>query len=876
MYNQFLVFLIYKFKVVIMNKKFLSAVLFGALMVTSTGTFVSCKDYDDDIDQINNKLSGVEATIADLQKKIGDGAYVKSITQAADGFTVTMSDGSSTTITGIKGDAGQDGKDGAEWTIVDGYWACNGEKTDVKAVGTDGKDGQKEVEKRADGWYLWNGTDYEKVTVDAPATAGVPYYQIDPKDENYAIMYIYDATGKNEQAIRLPLNEGLVQLYVRNYISALDINFAKAKSDIKWDGKKAAPKKGEYIITQSFDSLMVQVNPTNYDLASIKELSLMTSQNVKVPVTLSAPVAFKGILSEATSRAVSEGGLYKIAVTPDAITEENVKLYGNTNSYAKPYVSLVANDKVRSTYETAFSLNEVKTSQTLKFGIYDENGSFINGSFTGNIKTKAEEPLTIVTDVPKYLYDAYLTVADDYKADSIRYGLVTDKTMTIQSNEKAQGYIKFIVHYMDTYGTVYPTEAQIKAENEPYVWVWFGEEYEDETISSIASTSHTAIAYDAKNPDAQSMLVDFSKYFEGMSASDRILWNSDNGANFSWRNNSVVNVKWTYTDRNGRTQEKIVSDLIEYYQMADKDGKLLGKFNINYYNFTAEDKAKFAKLFVKFKQNYGSQLFEFGNGQLVFSINITDNDKKVNQTIEIPFEIKNPTADEQKKHYSFNSHYYSNGVFSVIDATEVDMNQMITADADCGMDFSDMKVAEDSKGYINISNSSIVNLTSEGKKGTAYSVEGIVLKYLNRPIELDAVKVKFVTSKEFSITAANAPSFQSGKVESKTILYKKEATDKDKKESFYKVVDALGEFVDVANVQSIKIVEFVSPKNGEGQDLLNTPTIATDGSYTMTVKSTGAKATVDSTVTIKVQAEVNGKTYDGEVTVTIKKFPTAE
>ena len=26
-----------------MNKKFLSAILFGALMVTSTGTFVSCR-----------------------------------------------------------------------------------------------------------------------------------------------------------------------------------------------------------------------------------------------------------------------------------------------------------------------------------------------------------------------------------------------------------------------------------------------------------------------------------------------------------------------------------------------------------------------------------------------------------------------------------------------------------------------------------------------------------------------------------------------------------------------------------------------------------------------------------------------------------------
>ena len=39
-----------------MNKKFLSAILFGALMVYSTGTFVSCKDYDDEIDEINATL----------------------------------------------------------------------------------------------------------------------------------------------------------------------------------------------------------------------------------------------------------------------------------------------------------------------------------------------------------------------------------------------------------------------------------------------------------------------------------------------------------------------------------------------------------------------------------------------------------------------------------------------------------------------------------------------------------------------------------------------------------------------------------------------------------------------------------------------------
>ncbi len=61
-----------------MNKKFLSAVLFGALMVTSTGTFVSCKDYDDDITELrglidqqktdlSSKVTAVETSISSLQ-----------------------------------------------------------------------------------------------------------------------------------------------------------------------------------------------------------------------------------------------------------------------------------------------------------------------------------------------------------------------------------------------------------------------------------------------------------------------------------------------------------------------------------------------------------------------------------------------------------------------------------------------------------------------------------------------------------------------------------------------------------------------------------------------------------------------------------------
>ena len=55
-----------------MNKKFLSAILFGALMVTSTGTFVSCKDYDDDIEQLSTEKDKLAQQIAELEKQVGD------------------------------------------------------------------------------------------------------------------------------------------------------------------------------------------------------------------------------------------------------------------------------------------------------------------------------------------------------------------------------------------------------------------------------------------------------------------------------------------------------------------------------------------------------------------------------------------------------------------------------------------------------------------------------------------------------------------------------------------------------------------------------------------------------------------------------------
>ena len=62
-----------------MNKKFLSAVLFGAMLATTTSTFVSCKDYDDDIAGLQEQIDGVKSNLtSEVASLRGELATAKS------------------------------------------------------------------------------------------------------------------------------------------------------------------------------------------------------------------------------------------------------------------------------------------------------------------------------------------------------------------------------------------------------------------------------------------------------------------------------------------------------------------------------------------------------------------------------------------------------------------------------------------------------------------------------------------------------------------------------------------------------------------------------------------------------------------------------
>lgn len=134
-----------------MNKKILSAILFGALMIGSVGTFTSCKDYDDDIENLQKQIDENAKAIEQINTLISSGSVITNVAKGTDGITITLSNGNSYEIKN-----GTNGTNAAAWTIgSDGYWYKDNVKQDYKAVGKDGADGSdgSEGAAGADGCY---------------------------------------------------------------------------------------------------------------------------------------------------------------------------------------------------------------------------------------------------------------------------------------------------------------------------------------------------------------------------------------------------------------------------------------------------------------------------------------------------------------------------------------------------------------------------------------------------------------------------------------------------------------------------------------------------------------------------------------------------
>ena len=129
-----------------MKRKYFSALLMGALTIASVSTFTSCKDYDDDINNLQRQIDDLSKTLSELQTKINDGSILKSVESDGNGgIIVTVTKNGTDTSYNIKqGVQGAAGQDGDVWKIGEnGYWYKNDTKTEYYALGTKGDKGDQ-------------------------------------------------------------------------------------------------------------------------------------------------------------------------------------------------------------------------------------------------------------------------------------------------------------------------------------------------------------------------------------------------------------------------------------------------------------------------------------------------------------------------------------------------------------------------------------------------------------------------------------------------------------------------------------------------------------------------------------------------------------
>lgn len=185
-----------------MNKKYFSVLLMGAMTVATVGTVTSCKDYDDDISNLQKQIDKLSETIKNIQTQIDNGAILTSVTPTENGMTITLNQNGQPKTYTISN--GKDGQNGKSWKIGDNgnWWYDEGNgyvDSKFPARGENGKDG-----KDGTGENGKNGKYY----VPNPETGCFDIYQDGTKVESTNIAYT--ATAAN--AITATWEKGVLTL----------------------------------------------------------------------------------------------------------------------------------------------------------------------------------------------------------------------------------------------------------------------------------------------------------------------------------------------------------------------------------------------------------------------------------------------------------------------------------------------------------------------------------------------------------------------------------------------------------------------------------------------------------------------------------------
>ena len=447
-----------------MRKKYLSALLFGALLFASAGTFTSCKDYDDDINGLRTEITDLKSAITELQNAVQKGKYVTAVSGNGNVITFTFSDGSTTPIT-VETESGE-----ASQTVTigeDGELIINGEGTGYYAT-TEPTEAEVEtgLTKQQNGtwWVLGENGEYTdtKIPVSGISVSG-------SEAEGYTFT-VYDATG-TPTTVELPsVASAITSIRMDGFEKVFEISSAKFNLSDKstgvikkaedWKGNKALPANGSFVYA-SPTSIDVRIDPVSVDVTSLSFYLTNTKNNDLEPVVLNADASQQDYESPMTGStigtraAVTGNGLWTLSMDNTVVTEAQNGAIVQELAQATNNDDVSTNNSSNTNSKWAYALNAAHASRS-EYGVtveivspkqltsyYLQQGSTQTRNITiatepqvgpTSNKFKVGSPVTVGTVESSALYDMYLEASP---TDVETYGLTFDQdnhTFTIGKN----------------------------------------------------------------------------------------------------------------------------------------------------------------------------------------------------------------------------------------------------------------------------------------------------------------------------------------------------------------------------------------------------------------------------------------------------------
>ena len=413
-------------------------------MVSSTGTFVSCKDYDDDIDNINKELTDIKSKLSDLESKVTTGgAYVTKIESVEGGLKVSVSDGTSYNLTIAGTPAGST-------VVIDkttGEISIDGTPTGFFATTGTTPQGESTAPYVKDGfWYFYD--DATKAFVKSEYKASGNAWAVQKGDS--VVLHIPNEAGVMQE-ITLPTSSSALTALdatLNNWISGKNIAWSKAGADVTWAGKKGNVAAGQLLIGQ-LGSETATVTPASYDLGA-QELTLVDIDGKTAPVTVTATAAEGDYV---TDRAASPSGKWNLAIAmTDEVTADNIataftKKVNGVDKNVK--YALAVNGTVMTGYEYVIDTQTVNESKTntaynkANIGLANANVALGTSTLSLNAATAAQA------------YDSYLTFEGASKTLAEAKGITVDgMNITVPATAAATSGLSVTVNILDITGKI--------------------------------------------------------------------------------------------------------------------------------------------------------------------------------------------------------------------------------------------------------------------------------------------------------------------------------------------------------------------------------------------------------------------------------------